>query len=64
MPARCSPLAVTTGSPPSFWARPSGTSSPGTFGRVAGIYNRFQYVDEMRDALNTWEAHVLGLVQA
>jgi hypothetical protein len=34
----------------------------GTFGRVAGIYNRFQYVDEMRDALTTWEAHVLGLV--
>ena len=32
----------------------------GTFGRVAGIYNRFQYVDEMRDALNTWEVHVLG----
>ena len=34
----------------------------GTFGSVAGIYNRFQYVDEMRDALTTWEAHVLGLV--
>ena len=34
----------------------------GTFGRVAGIYNRFQYVDEMRDALTTWESHVLGLV--
>jgi integrase len=34
----------------------------GTFGRVAGIYNRFQYVDEMRDALTTWESHVLALV--
>lgn len=34
----------------------------GTFGRVAGIYNRFQYVDEMRDALTTWESHVLSLV--
>ena len=33
----------------------------GTFGRVAGIYNRFQYVDEMRDALTTWETHVLAL---
>ena len=33
----------------------------GTFGRDAGIYNRFQYVDEMRDALTTWENHVLGL---
>jgi integrase len=36
----------------------------GTFGSVAGIYNRFQYVDEMRDALTVWEAHVLGLVIA
>lgn len=34
----------------------------GTFGRVAGIYNRFQYVDEMRDALTTWESHVLHLI--
>ena len=34
----------------------------GTFGRVAGIYNRFQYVDEMRDAVTTWEDHVLALV--
>jgi integrase len=34
----------------------------GTFGRVAGIYNRFQYADEMRDALTTWEGHVLALV--
>ena len=33
----------------------------GTFSRVAGIYNRFQYIDEMRDALTTWENHVLGL---
>jgi integrase len=36
----------------------------GTFGRVAGIYNRFQYVDEMREALTVWEAHVLALVSA
>lgn len=35
----------------------------GTFGRVAGIYDRFQYVDEMRDALTTWESHVLSLVK-
>jgi integrase len=34
----------------------------GTFGRVAGIYNRFQYVDEMRDALTAWESHVLSLI--
>ena len=29
---------------------------------VAGIYNRFQYVDEMRDALTTWEGHVLSRI--
>lgn len=27
----------------------------GTFGGVAGVYNRFQYVDEMRAALTKWE---------
>lgn len=27
----------------------------GTFSGVAGVYNRFQYVDEMREALATWE---------
>ena len=36
----------------------------GTFGRVAGIYNRFQYADEMRDALTTWETHVLQLTKS
>ncbi len=30
----------------------------GTFGGVAGIYNRFQYVPEMRAALELWAAHV------
>jgi integrase len=35
----------------------------GTFGRVAGIYNRFQYVDEMREALTVWEAHLLELLK-
>ncbi len=28
----------------------------GTFGGVAGVYNRFQYLDEMRAALTAWEA--------
>jgi len=35
--------------------------STGTFGGVAGVYNRFQYLPEMRQALATWEAHVLRL---
>lgn len=34
----------------------------GTFGGVAGVYNRFQYLDEVRDALAKWNAHVSGLV--
>ena len=33
----------------------------GSFGGVAGIYNRFQYVPEMRDALTKWEAHLQAL---
>jgi integrase len=34
----------------------------GTFSGVAGIYNRFRYEDEMREALSAWERHVLGIV--
>lgn len=33
----------------------------GTFGGVAGVYNRFQYLPEMREALIAWERHVLSL---
>lgn len=33
----------------------------GTFGGVAGVYNRFAYLDEMRQALSAWEAHALQL---
>jgi integrase len=33
----------------------------GTFKGVAGIYNRFGYLDEMREALEAWEKHVLSL---
>jgi hypothetical protein len=29
---------------------------------VAGIYNRFQYIPEMLDALTKWEAHLQALV--
>ena len=34
----------------------------GTFGGVAGIYNRFGYLPEMRDALNRWSIFVVSLV--
>ena len=34
----------------------------GTFAGVAGVYNRFGYLPEMRDALERWEKHVLALV--
>lgn len=30
----------------------------GTFAGVAGVYNRFQYQDEMRAALHLWAKHV------
>jgi integrase len=36
----------------------------GTFAGVAGVYNRFQYQDEMRAALAKWDAHVQRLVTA
>ena len=46
-----------------FWrGRSSGMTFnhvSGTFGRVAGIYNRFQYVDDMSIAL-TRETHLLA----
>ncbi|MGH1407496.1 MAG: tyrosine-type recombinase/integrase [Rhodomicrobiaceae bacterium] len=34
----------------------------GTFGGVAGVYNRFGYLPEMREALEVWEDHILGLI--
>ena len=34
----------------------------GTFAGVAGVYNRFQYLPEMRDALDRWSRHIDGLV--
>lgn len=33
----------------------------GTFAGVSGVYNRFQYLPEMRAALETWERHVLAI---
>jgi integrase len=38
--------------------------STGTFGGVAGIYNRFQYVPEMREALAKWENRLQELLAA
>lgn len=34
----------------------------GALGGVAGIYNRFQYLPDMRDALAKWEAHLQRLI--
>ena len=33
----------------------------GSFGGVAGVYNRFQYLDEMRHALEAWELHMIAV---
>ena len=33
----------------------------GTFGGVAGVYNRFAYVPEMRAALELWARHLDSL---
>ena len=36
----------------------------GTFGGVAGIYNRFEYQKEMREALAIWAAHLKKVSKA
>lgn len=36
----------------------------GTISGVAAIYNRFQYIDEMRGAVNVWERHLHQIVRA
>ncbi len=35
--------------------------SSGQLGGIAGVYNRFQYLGEMRKALDLWAAHVMAL---
>ena len=35
----------------------------GTFGGVAGVYNRFGYLPEMRDALSKWETNLRTIVR-
>ena len=36
----------------------------GTLGGVAGVYNRYDYIDEMREALTLWAEHVEQLAQS
>lgn len=36
----------------------------GTFAGVAGVYNRFGYLDEMRAALEIWEGHVSSVTNS
>ena len=36
--------------------------SSGTFGGVTGVYNRFGYMDEMREALEKWSDHLEELI--
>jgi len=35
----------------------------GTFAGVTGVYNRFQYLDEMREALALWDDHLHKLIR-
>lgn len=35
----------------------------GTFGGVAGVNNRFHYLDEMREGLARWESHLTALLR-
>lgn len=35
----------------------------GSFGGVAGVYQRYDFFPEMRDAIQRWEAHLAQLVQ-
>jgi integrase len=37
--------------------------STGILGGVAGVYNRFGYLPEMRSALETWQDHVLKVIE-
>jgi integrase len=36
--------------------------STGTLGGVAGVYNRFAYMDEMRDAVERWAEYIDELI--
>jgi integrase len=51
------------GTPPHIVERLLNHAS-GTISGVAAIYNRFQYMDEMRAAINTWEARLAALLKS
>jgi hypothetical protein len=34
----------------------------GTISGVAAIYNRWHYLDEMRDAVKLWEKHLFSML--
>lgn len=36
----------------------------GSFGGIVGVYQRYDYMPEMRDAITRWEAHVARMVQS
>jgi integrase len=38
--------------------------SSGTFAGVAGVYNRFQYLPEMREALEKWQTQLFSLLDS
>jgi hypothetical protein len=35
----------------------------GSFGGIAGVYQRYDYMPERRDAILRWERHIQTLVQ-
>lgn len=37
--------------------------STGSLGGVAGIYNKYEYLDEMREALSLWDIHLSKIIK-
>ena len=35
----------------------------GLFGGIVGVYQRHEFMDEKRDALQRWADHIVGLVE-
>ena len=50
------------GVPPHVMERVLNHSS-GTFAGVAGVYNRFEYAPEMRDALQIWARQIASITE-
>ena len=53
-------IHASLGTPPHIVERLLNHAS-GTISGVAAIYNRFQYMDQMRTAIDSWEAHLTRL---